>query len=156
MVEVTVEDRATLESWIRATTTEQRLVLRARIIMALARGRTNREVAEELPIRPATVSKWRTRFAGARGVAAAPCTFRGRPRAPLARRGRADGELLGHLPVGPSPSEGHDDAGPQDQTLLGGRGPDPGFQRSSVLDRHLYHDPHLLETMVALSAYLCK
>ena len=74
MVEVTVEDRATLESWIRATTTEQRLVLRARIILALARGRTNREVAEELSIRPATVSKWRTRFAtkGIGGLADAP------------------------------------------------------------------------------------
>src|SRR5660397_281804 len=74
MVEVTVEDRATLESWIRATTTEQRLVLRARIILALARGQTNREVAEELSIRPATVSKWRTRFAtkGIGGLADAP------------------------------------------------------------------------------------
>src|SRR5680860_1840185 len=108
MVEVTVEDRATLESWIRATTTEQRLVLRARIILALARGRTNREVAEELSIRPATVSKWRTRLAtkGIGGLAGAPRS--GKPRAPLARRGRADGELLGHLPVGPSPSEGQD------------------------------------------------
>src|SRR5680860_1564318 len=156
MVEVTVDDRATLESWIRATTTEQRLVLRARIILALARGQTNREVAEELSIRPATVSKWRTLFAtkGIGGLAAAPRS--GKPRAPRAHRGRADGELLGHLPVGLSPSQGQDDAGPQDQTLLGGRGPDPGFQRSSVLDRHLYHDPHLLETMVALSAYLCK
>jgi transposase len=74
MVEVTVDDRATLESWIRATTTEQRLVLRAQIILALARGRTNREVAEELSIRPATVSKWRTRFAreGIGGLADAP------------------------------------------------------------------------------------
>ena len=74
MVEVTVDDRARLESWIRATTTEQRLVLRARIILALAQGRTNREVAEELSIRPATVSKWRTRFAtnGIGGLADAP------------------------------------------------------------------------------------
>jgi transposase len=74
MVEVTVDDRATLESWIRATTTEQRLVLRARIILALASGGTNREVAEELSIRPATVSKWRTRFAtkGIGGLADAP------------------------------------------------------------------------------------
>src|SRR5680860_745068 len=74
MAEGTVEDRATLESWIRATTPEQRLVLRARIILALARGQTNREVAEELSIRPATVSKWRTRFAtkGIGGLADAP------------------------------------------------------------------------------------
>src|SRR5660398_235802 len=74
MVEVTVEDRATLESWIRATTTEQRLVLRARIILALARGQTNREVAEEPSIRPATGSKWRTRIAtkGIGGLADAP------------------------------------------------------------------------------------
>src|SRR5660397_296866 len=71
--------------------------------------------------------------------------------------GRGDGRGQSYAGI---LDQGHDHratsglAGPQDQTLLGGRGPDPGFQRSSVLDRHLYHDPHLLETMVALSAYL--
>ena len=35
IVTLTDEDRATLESWVRATTTEQRLTLRARIVWAL-------------------------------------------------------------------------------------------------------------------------
>jgi len=74
MVEVTADEKATLESWIRATTTEQRLALRARIILGLARGQTNREVAEALSVRAATVSKWRTRFgrAGLEGLIDAP------------------------------------------------------------------------------------
>lgn len=37
-------------------------MLWARIILAPAAGKTNRKVAEEFSIRPATVSKWRTRF----------------------------------------------------------------------------------------------
>ena len=71
---MTSEEKATLTSWIRATTTEQRLVLRARIILALAEGQTNRQVAETLSIRPATVSKWRTRFGqeGIGGLSDAP------------------------------------------------------------------------------------
>src|SRR3990170_230149 len=68
MVEVTAEDKATLESWIRATTTEQRLVLRARIIAGLSAGQTNQEVAVALSVRPAAVSKWRARF-GREGLA---------------------------------------------------------------------------------------
>ena len=74
MVQVTADDKATFESWFRATTSEQRLVLRARIILALAEGKTNREVAEKLSIRPATVSKWHTRLGreGSGGLADAP------------------------------------------------------------------------------------
>jgi len=74
MVEVTADEKATLESWIRPTTTEQRLVLRARIVLALALGQTNREVADALSVRTATVSKWRTRFGreGLSGLVDAP------------------------------------------------------------------------------------
>ena len=84
MVEVTADDRATLESWIRATTTEQRLVLRARIVLALALGQTNREVADALSVRPATVSKWRTRFGRVLGVSGTPRAQVNRP--PTAKR----------------------------------------------------------------------
>jgi len=59
---VTSDEKATLESWIRDTPSEQRLVLRARIILALSEGQTNRQVADELFVRPVTVSKWHTRF----------------------------------------------------------------------------------------------
>lgn len=63
------EDRAILEGWVRAGSTEQRLVTRAKIILAAAEGRATKDIAAELEIRPATVSQWRTRFA-AGGIAA--------------------------------------------------------------------------------------
>lgn len=73
-VSVTEEDRRTLESWIRSTKTEQRLVLRAKIILAAASGQGTNMIARELDVRPATVSKWRTRFAslGLDGLRDAP------------------------------------------------------------------------------------
>jgi transposase len=61
-INLTTEERQQLETWVRATTTEQRLVQRARIVLESAAGRMTREVAQSLGLRPATVSKWRTRF----------------------------------------------------------------------------------------------
>jgi len=100
MVEVTADDRATLESWIRATTTEQRLVLRARIILALALGQTNREVADALSVRPATVSKWRTRFGreGLGGLMDAP-----RSGKPATYSETAERRVLAELDESPPP-----------------------------------------------------
>lgn len=57
------EDRQVLESWVRNGTTEQRLAQRARIVLQSAAGKTNQEIARTLGLRPATVSKWRIRFA---------------------------------------------------------------------------------------------
>lgn len=73
-IELTEEERTTLEGWVRRTTTEQRMVRRARIVLEAAAGRTTTEVAASLDIRTATVSKWRTRFARSRvaGLADAP------------------------------------------------------------------------------------
>ena len=65
---VTEQDRATLVSWSRATTTEQRLAWRARLILALATGKAAGAVATALHTRPSTVSKWKTRYQ-ARGLA---------------------------------------------------------------------------------------
>ena len=59
----TAEERATLERWVRASTTEQRLAQRARLILAAAEGEATNAIADRLNVRPATVSKWRTRFA---------------------------------------------------------------------------------------------
>src|SRR6266849_8410746 len=61
-------DRAELEGWVRASTAEQRLVLRARIVLAAAAGTPTARIARVQRLRPATVSKWRTRFV-ARGLA---------------------------------------------------------------------------------------
>jgi transposase len=55
--------RAVLEARVRAPTTEQRDVFRARIILLAAKGRSTRSIARELGTMPRTVSQWRGRFA---------------------------------------------------------------------------------------------
>src|SRR5271166_2081663 len=79
-VTLTDEQRASLLSWLAPGKTEWRLAFRAQIILALANGMTNKEAASRLATRPATVSKWRGRFAqhGLAGVADAPRS--GKPR----------------------------------------------------------------------------
>ena len=56
------EDRWALESWVRAGTTEHRLVLRAKIVLAAAEGAANNVIAVQLAVSVLTVAKWRTRF----------------------------------------------------------------------------------------------
>jgi transposase len=56
-------EQETLRSWQRAGTSEQRMVERARIVLAAADGVGTNEIARDLGTRPARVSKWRTRFA---------------------------------------------------------------------------------------------
>jgi transposase len=60
------EEQKVLKSWVNKGTTEQRLVERAHIILEAAEGKTTTEIAQHLQKRPATVSKWRTRFARCR------------------------------------------------------------------------------------------
>lgn len=66
--------RAELEGWVRGARTEQRLVLRARIVLLAAKGTTSCEVAAELGCTAGTVGKWRRRFAsqGTTGLRDAP------------------------------------------------------------------------------------
>jgi len=59
---LTDEERGQLTAWTRQGTTEQRLVQRARIVLAGAAGMTTKEIASQMGLRDATVSKWRTRF----------------------------------------------------------------------------------------------
>jgi len=61
------ETRSELESWLRASTTEQRMTRRARIILLAAEGKGSRAIAREIGVRPRVVSTWRLRFA-ARGI----------------------------------------------------------------------------------------
>jgi Homeodomain-like domain-containing protein len=57
-------DRGVLEeARLRAATTEQRQLLRIRIVLEAAEGHGTREIARELETTPITVSLWRIRYA---------------------------------------------------------------------------------------------
>src|SRR5215470_844208 len=62
-VNLTRKERAELEARLRAGTTEQRQLLRIRIVLEAAEGWGTREIARELDTTPTTVSLWRGRFA---------------------------------------------------------------------------------------------
>ncbi len=58
------DERATLQRWARRHSSSQALALRCRIVLACADGdRTRDEIAREMGCNPATVTKWRYRFA---------------------------------------------------------------------------------------------
>ena len=62
-IELTADERASLESWTRRRTSAQALALRARIVLLAAEGRKNTEIAERLGVARNTAAKWRSRFA---------------------------------------------------------------------------------------------
>ena len=59
---LTQQEKNTLEEWLRAGTAEQRIVERARIILMADQGLTTERIARDLDTRLARVSKWRQRF----------------------------------------------------------------------------------------------
>jgi transposase len=65
-ITLTSEERAVLTGWARSRTVAARLVARARIVLAAADGRTNREIAAGLGIERTIVGRWRQRFAAER------------------------------------------------------------------------------------------
>jgi len=62
-VTLTDEERQTLERWAQRPTSSQALALRCRIVLACAEGLSNLAAGEQLGVHPATVAKWRGRFA---------------------------------------------------------------------------------------------
>jgi len=62
-IRLTPEDREVLEARVRARTTEQRDVLRARIVLLADEGRSTRSIAKAVDTMPRTVSLWRGRYA---------------------------------------------------------------------------------------------
>ena len=62
------EQKTQLESWVRARTTPQKIVLRSRICLLAHEGHGNRQIARQLSTSRPTVLLWRNRFA-ASGVA---------------------------------------------------------------------------------------
>lgn len=63
---LTDEERTRLTKWSRGRSTPARLVLRAKIVLAAAQGRQNKDIAVELGCTRRTVGRWRNRFAANR------------------------------------------------------------------------------------------
>src|SRR5712691_3164154 len=59
---ITAEQRGTLQTWIAARNTPQKVVFRSRIVLAAASGSSNRRIARELNTSRPTVILWRNRF----------------------------------------------------------------------------------------------
>jgi transposase len=86
------KERAVLEARLRAATTEQRQLLRIRIVLEAVDGHATREIARELDTTPTTVSLWRGRYArhGLDGLddlprSGTPATTERRPTSAFAR-----------------------------------------------------------------------
>lgn len=81
------EDRAALSDYSRQLPGTARL--RSSIVLALAEGLTNAEVAQRFQVSPATVAKWRDRYVrrGVAGLRDAPRS--GRPRSVTRREAEA-------------------------------------------------------------------
>lgn len=90
VVRLRPEERVVLEARLRALTTEQRDVFRARIVLLAADGHSTRSIARELGTMPRTVSVWRGRFAreGLAGL-----TDKARP-GPARKYGAASGRRI--------------------------------------------------------------
>jgi len=67
-IELTVEQRTTLEEWARARSLPARVVERAHIVLQAAAGEQDKEIARQLGMTPKKVSRWRQRFLGLPGL----------------------------------------------------------------------------------------
>src|ERR1700681_2983933 len=66
LLQLSPQERETLERWVRRPQSAQALALRARVILACAQGKTNSEVAQQMRLAKPTVGKWRSRFVARR------------------------------------------------------------------------------------------
>jgi transposase len=85
---LTAEERITLEGWVRSSTTEQRLVARAKIVLLASGGVASRAIAREVDCARGVVSKWRVRFAKDRLAGLADAPRSGKPKTYGARAER--------------------------------------------------------------------
>lgn len=79
-MDLTPKERQELERVVRADTSEQRAVLRARIVLLADEERSTEEIMSVLGISKPVVIKWRSRFAKDRLDALRDAPGRGRPR----------------------------------------------------------------------------
>jgi transposase len=96
------EDRVELEQIVRASSSEVRMVERARIVLCAAEGDTAVAIAERVGCAERTVKKWRGRYArhGIEGLRDAP-----RPGAPLTHGPEARALLIAKACTRPEPTE---------------------------------------------------
>ncbi len=80
-LEMSAEAKRTLEAWVKARTSPQRVVMRAQIILLAAEGLPNRHIARAVHTSRPTVILWRKRFV-ASGVEALLEDAEGRGRPP--------------------------------------------------------------------------
>lgn len=97
---LTADEHDTLRQWLRAASTEHRLVERARIVLLAAQGQRTDAIARAVRTRAARVSKWRTRFACHRlaGLQDAP-----RPGARRRYDATTERRILAQLDAAPPP-----------------------------------------------------
>jgi transposase len=128
-ITLTSDEMATLRAWTRGGRTPQRQTFRARIILRAAAGEGTNAIAAVLETRPATVSKWRRRFAAGR---LAGLSDAARPGAPRKYTAQTERRILAQL----------DEAPPSGYTRWNGRlvaaalGDVPPDQVWAVLRRH--------------------
>src|ERR1019366_915580 len=65
-LQLSQEERETLERWVRRPSSVQALSLRARIILICAQGKTNTEGAQQMRLAKPGVGRWRSRFVARR------------------------------------------------------------------------------------------
>jgi transposase len=96
---VTPEDRQELERIVRSGRTEQRIALRARIILGAADGQSNNALAKELKTSRPTVIDWRQRFTEGGVKALYDDRPRGQSFEPLART--KESEIIAKTQIAP-------------------------------------------------------
>lgn len=79
-LELSDDERETLQRWARRPKSAQALALRAKIVLACAEGATNKAVATEFSVTPQMVGKWRARFVADRLAGLSDEDRPGRPR----------------------------------------------------------------------------
>src|SRR5260370_40368541 len=63
VIQLSTRDREEIDRWLAAHGPPQQVALRSRIVLAVAAGRSDSAVAQELEINRKTVMLWRGRFA---------------------------------------------------------------------------------------------